>query len=77
MSPLRPRRLHLNLALCLVTMTAIGALALAWLGLSWMTAVVAAIAVACPVTMLYAWWLSRRTSRLLDHAGPADTRRKT
>ena len=76
MSPLRPRRFHLNLALCLVTMTVIGALALAWFGLSWMTAVVAAIAIACPVTMLYAWWLSRRTSRLLDRTDPAEARRK-
>jgi len=77
MSPQRPRRFHLNLALCLATMTAVVALALAWLGLSPMTAVVVAIAVACPITMLYAWWLSRRTLRLLDSTGPSRERRKS
>jgi len=77
MSPLRPRRFQLNLALCLVAMTAVVTLVLAWLGLSPLTAVVVAIAIACPVTMLYAWWLSRQTSRLLDRTGPAGIRRKT
>ncbi len=77
MSPQRPRRFHLNLALCLAVMTVVVALALAWLGLSPMTAVIVAIAVACPVTMLYAWWLSRRSLRRLNHVGLAGARRKS
>lgn len=61
--------LRIPIALCLLAMTAVATLVLAWRGLSPLAAVALALAIACPITMLYAWWTARRALGPLD--GPA------
>jgi ubiquinone/menaquinone biosynthesis C-methylase UbiE len=64
------KRLHINIAFCLVAMATVVALILAWWGLSPITAVVIALAISCPLAMFYAWRLSRRTSPPLVEPAP-------
>lgn len=66
---------YLNVALCLLAMTAVAAAILLWLGLSPLTALLVAIVVACPLTALYAWWLGRRALKPLERAERTDARR--
>jgi ubiquinone/menaquinone biosynthesis C-methylase UbiE len=66
----RKSGLHFNIALCLPAMTALAAAILLWLGLSPLTAVLAAIAIACPLAMAYAWRLGRRALRPLGEPAP-------
>ncbi len=61
-----------NIALCLLAMTGVAAMILLSLGLSPLTAILAAIAIACPLAALYAWWLGRRALKSLDRAGHTD-----
>lgn len=72
MSTQRRSSFHFNVALCLLAMTALAAAILLWLGLSPFTAILAAIAIACPLAALYAWWLARRALKPLDRAGDID-----
>ncbi len=69
MSTERKPGFRFNVALCLLAMTAVAAMILLSLGLSPWTAILAAIAVACPLAALYAWWLGHRALKPLDRAG--------
>jgi Flp pilus assembly protein TadB len=64
--------MHLSSAvkkfICAVLMITIGALALRWWGWSLWTAFVVAVALACPIVMLYAWYLSRRAESAVQSA---------
>lgn len=64
--------LRFNIVLCLLAMTGVAAVILLSLGLSPLTAILAAIAIACPLAALYAWWLARRALKPLDRAGHTD-----
>lgn len=59
---------RLRVALCLVAMSTLALAALKWLGMSWISAVVLAIAAGCLVAAVYAWWLGRRVLREMDAA---------
>lgn len=72
MSTSRKPGFHFNVALCLLAMTALAAAILLWWGLSPFTAILAAIAIACPLAALYAWWLARRALKPLERAGDTD-----
>lgn len=66
-----------DFALCLVAITTVASAAFLWIGLTPVTAVLAAVALGCPLAALYAWWLARRALRTLDaerHAGSRSTR---
>lgn len=56
--------------LCALTGTVLAAAILAWLGLSWWSLVLAVIALGCPMSMLYVWWLSRRMAASVDKGAP-------
>lgn len=71
MSP--KRRFGFNFALCLVATTAVATAAFLWLGLTPVTAVLAAVALGCPLAVLYAWWLARRAVKTVERAVPGMT----
>jgi ubiquinone/menaquinone biosynthesis C-methylase UbiE len=56
--------------LCALAMSALAAVLLAWWGFTWYTALALALLLACPVSMLYAWWLGRRALAPLDEPVP-------
>ena len=49
------------------------AVILARLGLSWWSVVLAVIALGCPVSALYGWWLSQRMAVSVDAVVPYTT----
>lgn len=55
---------------CLLAMTGLAAAILLWVGWPPFTAMLAAIAIACPLAMAYAWWLARRALLPLEPAPP-------
>lgn len=59
---------RLRAALCLVAMSTLALAALKWLGMTWLSAVVLAIAAGCLVATAYAWWLGRQALREMDAA---------
>ncbi len=73
MSGERKPGFRFNVAFCLLAMTAVAAVILLWLGLSPLTAILAAIAVACPLAALYAWWLARRAVPTVERVAPGMT----
>ena len=64
--PSPKRRFGFNFALCLVATTAIATVALLWLGLTPVTATLAAVALGCPLAALYAWWVTRRAIKTVE-----------
>jgi SAM-dependent methyltransferase len=64
------RRFDFDFALCLAATTALATAAFLWLGFTPVTAVLAAVALGCPLAALYAWWLARRVLRPLDELAP-------
>ncbi len=70
------RRFGFNFALCLAAITAVTTAAFLWLGLTPVTAVLAAVALGCPLAALYAWWLGRRALRAVERAGIENTPEK-
>jgi len=64
MSP--KRRFGFNFALCLVATTAVATVAFLWLGLTLVTATLAAVALGCPLAALYAWWVTRRAVKTVE-----------
>ncbi len=71
MSPQRPSSFHF--ALCLVAVATVVTAAFLWLGLTPLTAVLAAVVLSCPLAALYAWWLARRTAKTVERAMPGMT----
>lgn len=59
---------RLRIAACLLAMSTLALAALKWLGMTWLSAVVLAIAAGCLVAAVYAWWLGRRVMSEIDAA---------
>lgn len=59
---------RLRIAVCLLAMSTLALAALKWLGMTWISAVVLAIAAGCLVAAVYAWWLGRRVMSEIDAA---------
>ena len=66
-------RFGFNFMLCLVATTAVATVAFLWLGLTPVAAVLAAVALGCPLAALYAWWLARRAAKTVERAVPGKT----
>ena len=60
---------YLSTALCLLTLAAIATWSLRQWGFTPLTAIILALAISCPVAVLYAWWLGRRALRAVERAG--------
>ncbi len=71
--PSPKRRFGFNFILCLAAITAVATMAFLWLGLTPVTAVLAAVALGCPLAALYAWWLARRAVKAVERAAPGMT----
>lgn len=63
----RSRRVY-TMALCALGMAVIAVFVLVWWGITPLTAVVAVVLLACPVSVFYAWRASRRAEREIDAA---------
>jgi membrane protein YqaA with SNARE-associated domain len=74
--PSPKRRFGFNFALCLIATTAVATAGFLWLGLTPVTAALAAVALGCPLAALYAWWLGRRALRAVERAGIENTPEK-
>jgi len=64
------RRFGFHFLLCLAAVAAVATVAFLWLGLTPVTAVLAAVALGCPLAALYAWWLARRAGKIVERATP-------
>jgi CHASE2 domain-containing sensor protein len=67
---------YLSTALCLLVLAAITTWSLRQWGFTPLTAIILALAISCPVAVLYAWWLGRRALRAVERAGIESTPEK-
>jgi Flp pilus assembly protein TadB len=66
----RKRRFGFHFALCLAAVAVVATAGFLWLGLTPLTAVLAAVALGCPLAALYAWWLASRAGKIVERAAP-------
>jgi hypothetical protein len=64
---------YLSTALCLLALAAITTWSLRQWGFTPFTAIILALAISCPVAVLYAWWLGRQALRAVERAGAEST----
>lgn len=67
------RRFGFHFVLCLAAATAVAAAGFLWLGFTPLTALLAAVALGCPLAALYAWWMARRAGRTVERVAPGLT----